>query len=95
MGIFGWLKRGESYQKRLEREARVGHLEANQRRARRRTEALIASSVPSLDQRVRELVAAGKKLPAISLYRTETGADLRTAKEAVDRIAASISPGSN
>ena len=34
----------------------------------------------------RQLIAAGKKIQAIKLYRERTGADLLTAKNAIDSV---------
>ncbi|MFI1165035.1 ribosomal protein L7/L12 [Streptomyces sp. NPDC020801] len=42
---------------------------------------------PALDE-VTGLVRAGKRIEAIKVYREATGAGLKEAKEAVDRIAA-------
>lgn len=46
----------------------------------------IDEATPELDQ-VTALVRDGKKLHAIKAYREITGADLKEAKEAIDRMA--------
>ncbi len=43
--------------------------------------------------RVMELLAGGKKIEAIKVYREETGVGLREAKDAVDRAEATVSGG--
>ncbi len=40
-----------------------------------------------------ELLAGGKKIEAIKVYREETGVGLREAKDAVDRAEATVSGG--
>ena len=44
-------------------------------------------------ERVAQLARSGDIIRAIKLHRQETGSDLRTAKELVERIAASSSTG--
>jgi ribosomal protein L7/L12 len=46
----------------------------------------IVGSEPELDQ-VNALLRQGKKIQAIKVYRESTGADLKEAKDAVDRLA--------
>jgi ribosomal protein L7/L12 len=43
-------------------------------------------------QQVSALVAAGKKIEAIKVYRTAAGVDLKGAKDAVDALEAKLSP---
>jgi len=40
----------------------------------------------SVSPRVRELAFSGNKVAAIKLYREETGCDLRSAHEVIDRL---------
>jgi ribosomal protein L7/L12 len=63
--------------------------------ARQAVEALESQPAPSdaagEDSAAAELVAlleAGRKIEAIKLYRKQTGADLKDAKDAIDRLAA-------
>lgn len=41
---------------------------------------------PQAQQQIRDLLASGKKIEAIKAYREATGADLKTAKDAVDAM---------
>lgn len=45
-----------------------------------------ADRLPVADPQVATLVQAGKKIQAIKLYRQLTGANLKTAKDAVDEM---------
>jgi ribosomal protein L7/L12 len=47
---------------------------------------------PPTEQAFRALLAAGRKIDAIKVYRRLHGVDLKTAKEAVDRITAELPP---
>jgi ribosomal protein L7/L12 len=45
-----------------------------------------ASNHPPFDERIRQLLIDGQKIEAVKVYREETGAGLREAKEAVEAI---------
>jgi len=61
---------------------------ANRRSARDlRQSGLLPPPGQGTDADVERLVAAGRKIDAIKLYRKLHNADLKTAKEAVDRLA--------
>jgi ribosomal protein L7/L12 len=53
-----------------------------------------AAATPSADamQQVSALVAAGKKIEAIKVYRTAAGVDLKGAKDAVDALEVRLNP---
>jgi ribosomal protein L7/L12 len=60
---------------------------ANQRRARElRQSGLLPPTGQGSDTDVERLVAVGRKIDAIKLYRVIHKTDLKTAKEAVDRL---------
>lgn len=46
----------------------------------------IPSDIGRARSRVKELILAGRKIEAIKLWRETTGADLKTAKDEIDRI---------
>lgn len=48
----------------------------------------MASHDPDLDNELRSLLAEGRKIEAVKLYRKRTGTDLKEAKDAVEAIAA-------
>lgn len=62
----------------LERRSRV--------RARRVREPAVLRLDSATLSEVQDLVRRGKKIEAIKLYRERSGADLRTAKEAVEHL---------
>ena len=74
---------------------RVGELEVQVARLTRRVDALVAELGVTLDERlpadvesrIRVLIAQGKTIAAIKLYREATGEGLREAKAAVDAMA--------
>lgn len=73
-------------------ERRFGRVERRIARIERRLESIadhlgIPESTPELGQ-VEELLRGGQKIRAIRVYREITGADLKEAKDAVERIAA-------
>lgn len=51
-------------------------------------------AAPDTTAEVQRLLRAGQWIPAIQLYRQRTGVGLKEAKEAVERIAAAMPPGS-
>ncbi|MCD9142707.1 hypothetical protein [Streptomyces albireticuli] len=84
--LFAWLSSAQ--ERRLKRlDHRIGELD-------RKTDLILrhmgiaqqdAGRAPELE-RVGALLKDGKKIQAIAAYREITGADLREAKEAVDRM---------
>ncbi|MCL6668709.1 MULTISPECIES: ribosomal protein L7/L12 [Streptomyces] len=71
-------------------ESRISRADRRVARVERKLDLIIAhlgidASEPWNDE-VAALVRDGKKIQAIKVYREATGADLREAKEAVDRL---------
>ncbi|GGZ82402.1 hypothetical protein ACFOOM_22515 [Streptomyces echinoruber] len=73
-------------------ETRLSRVDRRIARVERRLDVLLSHlGVPDQDQdpdleRVRDLVRADRRVEAIKAYREATGAGLREAKEAVDRL---------
>jgi ribosomal protein L7/L12 len=73
-----------------ELEARIARLEALVTYLYERTMSglpdLDAAADPRLPDGVREALAKGDKIAAVKAYREATGADLRTAQQAIDAL---------
>jgi ribosomal protein L7/L12 len=72
-------------------ERKLGRVDRRLARTERKLDAIldhlgIVVSDPKLDQ-VNSFLLQGKKIQAIKAYRESTGADLKEAKDAVERIA--------
>lgn len=62
------------------------------RNSLQRSDSVHADSSAPVMQDVHAAIARGEKIRAIKIYRELTGADLRAAKEAVDRIESGQAP---